>query len=124
MVKPLNILKFILFVFGILFLISLSAPKEDIKISKSLNLRFPRLKDIFNPKKIEYADISEIVNKHRVINDTALVKDFKEKSIKEETLVFDTIRANESSLENTLTLSNSQKIRKISYGHSLRVFIN
>ncbi len=60
--NPRKILIFFLSILALLAFISLVFPKDGIMIKTDFSLHFPSLKDIFFPEKVEYADISNIVN--------------------------------------------------------------
>jgi lysophospholipase L1-like esterase len=70
--KPSGILLF----FGSVFMLLLAGatifPKEGIRISDTLQLRFFNVRDIFSAKTIQYADIQGILNQQQFLNDTVL----------------------------------------------------
>lgn len=65
--SPFRSLLFILCVMALLLLLSWAVPKEGINIG-SLNISFPTLTDIFNPQKVEYADITNIISDSTLTN--------------------------------------------------------
>lgn len=56
--KPFGVLLLLLSVFILLTLISVVFPPGGIQVGPNVHLHFPRVKDIFYPQKLRYADIS------------------------------------------------------------------
>jgi len=63
--KPFQILTYLLIILFALALIALMFPKGNIFISDTLKLKFISFNDIFFTKKIEYANISNIISKQK-----------------------------------------------------------
>ena len=59
--KPVNILYFVIAVMIFLSIIMFAFPKNGIKINNDFTLQFPTFEEMFMPSKIEYADISKII---------------------------------------------------------------
>jgi hypothetical protein len=101
--KPLHILLFFISVFLILFAIALYFPDNGIGLSRNLTLHFFTASDIFKEDTIKYADISGIINRNELLNDSVIsaiassVEDTGNKA------VCDTIRANADSLKKSIT---------------------
>jgi lysophospholipase L1-like esterase len=99
--KPFRILLFFLSIYLLLLAISLYFPDEGINISKNLKLKFFTPQDIFKKKKVKYADISDIITTSELLTDS-VISDLAELPGKEETYVYDTIRANADSLRQSI----------------------
>ncbi|MFO7791300.1 MAG: hypothetical protein ACQES1_05950 [Bacteroidota bacterium] len=69
MIKPRHISGFFISVLLMLAILALFFPKEGIKIGDT-ELTFPSLQDFFNPQKIEYADIDNIVRRQLRVDTT------------------------------------------------------
>lgn len=91
--KPYKILLFLLSVYILIFIISFFFPENGIKISQDIKLNFISPKEIFDTRKIIYADISDIIENTKV----------KEDTISEDN---DTVPAADANLINTGSLEN------------------
>ncbi|MEA2041726.1 MAG: hypothetical protein U9N85_04150 [Bacteroidota bacterium] len=60
-IKPVSVLAFIVSVLVVLLIVAWIFPKEDIKITEDISLKFISVKQIFNPKKQQTADITELL---------------------------------------------------------------
>ncbi|MGC9331693.1 MAG: hypothetical protein ACP5DZ_07445 [Bacteroidales bacterium] len=69
MIKPKHILGFLFAVLIMLAVIAYFFPKEGIKIG-SVELTFPSLREFFHPKKIEYANIDNIIRRQLKVDTT------------------------------------------------------
>jgi hypothetical protein len=61
--KPFQILLCLLSIMFVLFLVSFYIPEKGISLPFNLNFRFITFNEIFFPKKIQYANISHLINK-------------------------------------------------------------
>ncbi|MFC2114978.1 hypothetical protein ACFLTU_00785 [Bacteroidota bacterium] len=95
--QPPRILAFVFSVLTILFLVSIVFPKEGIRINDRVTLQFLSLEEILKPDSVHYADISEILSSSVAISDSAYLAMLE--TTPEESLVRDTLRANEDSLK-------------------------
>ncbi len=59
--KPVKVLYFVIAVMIFLSIIMFAFPKNGIKINNDFTLHFPTFEEMFMPSKIEYADISKIL---------------------------------------------------------------
>ena len=91
MIRPRHILAFLLTVLFLIAALAWVFPDDGVKIG-SVELKFPGLKEFFNPEKVEYADISDIVKKQ-------LEVDTSDVSIVDTTSTQDTVRADAEVLE-------------------------
>jgi len=82
---------------AILFILSLVFPDEGLRISEKIVLNFPTVEEILGEDKVEYADISDIVNASLAISDSAYLAMMEPTAVPEP--VYDTVRANEDSLK-------------------------
>jgi hypothetical protein len=105
MVTPRKIAHFVGLVMAVLFVISLLFSIGGNTFSEKLGLKFPTVKDIFDPEPTEYADISGLIAYSKNLEDTAYATmavalpdiDTLNDSTKEG---FDTVRANSGVLKN------------------------
>ena len=67
MIKPWQILVFIVSVIATLSIISFVFPQENIVIYKDFSLKFPTISEFFEDNTKEYADISEIINNSSIL---------------------------------------------------------
>lgn len=67
--KPFKTLLFLVSILSILIFLSLIFPKKGISITQNFTLKFISIKEIFDIKKPNYADITEIVNKQEWFED-------------------------------------------------------
>jgi len=86
MIRPAHILGFLLIVLALLAAITFLFPENTVEIG-GVKLKYRQLEDVFHPKKIEYADISDIV-KSDIAEDTATAEPI------DTTVLLDTVRAN------------------------------
>ena len=70
--KPVKILLFFLSVFLLLLAVVLYFPEKGIKISENHKLKFFTSEDIFSKKKVKYADITDIINKNKLLTDSMI----------------------------------------------------
>jgi lysophospholipase L1-like esterase len=96
--KPSGILLFLLSVFILLIAGAMIFPKDGIRITDDLQLRFFTARDIFSSEPVQYADINRILNQQKLINDTVLTA-IADGSIQG----MDTLRANADSLIKSIT---------------------
>ena len=73
MKSPIKVLFFLLSVFIILIIISFFMPEEGIKINNEFTLRFPTINNFLSPKKVEYADITDIIKQNQINEDTVII---------------------------------------------------
>ncbi len=85
MIKPKHILGFLLLVLALLAAVTLLFPEKTQEVA-GMTLKFRTLDDVFHPKKVEYADISDIV-KHDLPEDTVAAEAL------DTTALLDTVRA-------------------------------
>jgi lysophospholipase L1-like esterase len=85
MIRPAHILGFLLIVLALLAAITFLFPENTVEIA-GVKLKYRQLDDILHPKKIEYADISDIV-KSDIAEDTATAEPL------DTTALLDTVRA-------------------------------
>ncbi|MCK4662218.1 MAG: hypothetical protein KAT68_05095 [Bacteroidales bacterium] len=71
--KPIYILNFLLTVFALLLVLIIFFPDDGIKVNDELTLKFPSFEDVFTLKKVEYADISDIIEQHQSIIDSVYI---------------------------------------------------
>lgn len=83
--KPKDSLYFLVIIIAALTLVSLIFPKDGVVISESYAIKFISFQDYLFPKKVEYADISHLVNA-----DTASVSEAD--TVYTETVVYDSIK--------------------------------
>ena len=95
--KPIKILLFFLSVFLLLLAVVLYFPEKGIKISENFKLKFFTSEDIFSKKRVKYADISDIINKNKLLTDS-MISELVENPANNNTEKSDTIRANADSL--------------------------
>ncbi|UCH15358.1 MAG: hypothetical protein JSV22_05170, partial [Bacteroidales bacterium] len=95
--KPVRILLFFLSVFLLLLAVALYFPEKGIKISENFKLKFFTSEDIFSKKRVRYADITDIINKNKLLTDS-IISELAENPDDNKTEKFDTIRANADSL--------------------------
>jgi len=96
--KPSGILIFFSSVFVLLIAGAMIFPKDGIRISSDIHLRFFNTKDFLPSGKVEYADINKILKQQKLLNDSVLT------AIAEGDLnAVDTIRANADSLISSIT---------------------
>jgi lysophospholipase L1-like esterase len=96
--KPSGILLFLLSVFILLIAGAMLFPKDGIRISDNLHLRFFTTKDLLSSNSIEYADINNILKQQKYLNDSVLT------AIAEGKLTeIDTLRADAYSLIRSIT---------------------
>jgi len=110
MVTPKKIIAFVGTVLLILFFISLGFPNSEIYLSEKTSLKFPSIKDIFNPDKIKYADISDLIEEsenleHREDSLSDISGNIIAENIAPTIKAIDTIRASRKDL-----LKNLRKI--------------
>jgi len=98
--KPLKTLLFLLGVFAILALVSVAFPKDGLSFDFDIALKFPTIKEVFNPEKVEYADISNLINTDSLI---------QEEVVKIDSITRDTIRADANEL--------SKNVQKLQYAN-------
>lgn len=103
MIGPKDIVKYVGIVLAVLLLISLCFPESEHQIGKH-SIKFPSVADIFEPRKVAYADISELIAYSETIVDTVVAKEVDlvaqtNVEIGEKIVAFDTIRANASALK-------------------------
>jgi lysophospholipase L1-like esterase len=67
MIKPKHTLGFLLIVLLLLAIVALVFPKDNVKIA-GIEIKFRTIQDILHPEKVQYADISEIVEKHLTLD--------------------------------------------------------
>ncbi len=89
---------FFLSVYLLLFALALYFPEGGVKVSEKLQLRFFTAEDIFNRNRIEYADITGIIERNELMTDTLLSG-----LTEENPRYFDTIRANADSLRKSIS---------------------
>lgn len=73
MKTPIKVLFYLLSVFAILFIISFFVPEQGLKINNEITLRFPSINKLLSPKKVEYADITNIIKQNKIIEDTVAI---------------------------------------------------
>jgi len=99
--KPWRTLVFIVSVLLLLAVFSFIVPENGFKLTSNFSIRFSQIEDILNPKKIEYADISEIVKK----TDSLIV--FEEEKLSKNTnaetaITRDTVKADARKLRSNI----------------------
>lgn len=92
--KPSAILLFLISVFVLLFTGALFFPEEGITVSKSIRLHFLTRTDLLSANKVRYADISSILNRQELLNDSILTAMAEGRSIR---------RLDADSLRNSIT---------------------
>ncbi len=111
-IKPQITVLFLLSVLTILLIIAAIFPGNGIRLIGDMRLRFASPRDIFTLNQIEYADISDILDKNALINDSIL--DQISKQTGDES--WDTVRANADSLRRSICfLQFPKNNRKILY---------
>ena len=70
MKNPIKVLFFLLSVFIILLIISFFMPEQGLKINNEITFRFPSINKFLEPKKVEYADITDIIIQNKIVEDT------------------------------------------------------
>ncbi len=73
MKTPIKVLFYLLSVFAILFIISFFMPEQGLKINNEITLRFPSINKLLSPKKVEYADITNIIKQNKIVEDTVAI---------------------------------------------------
>ena len=73
--KPSRTLLFLLVVFAILLILSLVFPANGIKLWGDKKLTFPDIQSVFKREKVQYADISAIIENSQLNEDTTVVQD-------------------------------------------------
>lgn len=91
--KPSGILLFLLSVFILLAAGALIFPKNGVRISDDLQLRFFSAQDIFASKSVKYADIHNLLNQQKYLNDSII-----NAYARGDVVRMDTLRANADSL--------------------------
>lgn len=99
-VRPYITLLFILTVLTILFVASSFFPENGISVFGLFRFNFPSVQSILEPRKIEYADISGIIKKNALINDTIIAGLAENEHTQSDTI--DTLRANADSLRHSI----------------------
>ncbi len=97
-VKPHITLLFLLSVFTILLLVSMVFPRDGIRLTGDLKLKFISPGEIFRQEEESYADISGIIEAEALLNDSVLAELTEE----EPEAVWDTVRANADSLRSSI----------------------
>ncbi|MBN2215381.1 MAG: hypothetical protein JW723_14170 [Bacteroidales bacterium] len=101
--KPLRILLFVVSVFLVLFAIALYFPEEGIVLTGNLKLHFFTASDIFRKNAVQYADISGIINRNKLLNDSVISALVATAEESDDMVAFDTVRANADSLRRSIT---------------------
>ncbi|MBE9468672.1 MAG: hypothetical protein IMY72_10205 [Bacteroidetes bacterium] len=91
MKNPTKVLFFLLSVFFILLIISFFMPEQGLKINNEIIFRFPSINKFLEPKKVEYADITEIIKHNQIVEDTIVIK--------KQEITIDTFRVEADSLK-------------------------
>lgn len=99
--KPKQIFLFLIIVLFTLFILGFIFPKDGIKITDNLKIKFFRSADLFTESKTSYADISGII-KEKYISEDSLFADIKNNTVSA-TVPWDTIRANSDSLKKKIS---------------------
>lgn len=97
-IRPQITVLFLLSVLTILLIIAVVFPKNGIRLIGDLRLQFTSPKEIFTTNKVEYADISDIIDNNALLTDSILEKI----SQQQEDNSWDTIRANADSLRRSV----------------------
>ena len=95
--QPPRILAFVFSVLAVLFLLTLFFPKEGIRVSEHLTLKFLTLDELLGTDSIYYADISSILTGSSAINDSAYLAMLE--TVPKENPLPDTLRADEEDLK-------------------------
>ncbi|MBN1182720.1 MAG: hypothetical protein JXB49_10560 [Bacteroidales bacterium] len=96
MMKPHKTFFFLAVVLALLAIIALVFPKEGIKISENFTLRFKNIDDVLHPKEILYADINDIIDLSKNLEENDSIE------LLNEEITYDTIRANADSLKSRI----------------------
>jgi hypothetical protein len=99
-VNPKNILLFLIAVLSVIAIVSFVIPNEGISLSDNLTFNAPKPLDIFKDKKVDYADISDIIEEQE--NITSVVNESIEKPKKSKSKKIDTLRADAKALRNKI----------------------
>ncbi|MFP4059671.1 MAG: GDSL-type esterase/lipase family protein [Bacteroidales bacterium] len=105
MMKPYKTLLFLLTVFFLLTLLALVFPDNGVRVSPGVYLKFPKIREILAPEKIEYADISRIIEQSTAASSDTVENSMIDEmidSVSEMSVVIDTVRANADSLRTNI----------------------
>jgi len=108
--KPSRTLLFLLLVFAILLILSLVFPADGIKLWGDKKLTYPDIQSIFTREKVQYADISAIIENSQIDEDTIVIQDTtvndslgsSETQVDSATVLQDTIKADAGNLSSSL----------------------
>ncbi|HYX09285.1 MAG TPA: hypothetical protein VE912_21300, partial [Bacteroidales bacterium] len=93
--KPSRTLLFLLLVFAILLILSLVFPADGIKLWGDKKLTYPDIQSIFTREKVQYADISAIIENSQIDEDTIVIQD---------TTVNDSLASSETQVDSATVL--------------------
>ncbi|HBF88885.1 MAG TPA: hypothetical protein DDX39_09610 [Bacteroidales bacterium] len=114
--KPYKTLLFLTSVFVVLLTISFTFPRNGIKINDDFTIQFVKIDDLLNFEKTQYADITNIIEKISLLDDTTNSNAKKSLNVS----LVDSLTSDIDSTQESLTLeieqlSNPEKIRHLEF---------